>query len=194
MPRIISPSEDQVQHYQDLWNRQENYVLQESSLNKLFGETYPNNEELDDILIKVCSLNDFYSTHIFSPFKVAKHIQRLSIDTSLQSSDPSIVSTIAEVRLAKGKKWNFYSFASKYCSHHRPNGYPIYDRYVDRMLRYFRKADHFFKFQNDDLKDYPSFVGIIGEFQGHYGLWGFNLKEIDRYLWQLGKKHFPRKA
>ena len=30
-----------------------------------------------------------------------------------------------------GKKKNLYSFASKYCSHHNPEAYPIYDSYVD---------------------------------------------------------------
>lgn len=29
---------------------------------------------------------------------------------------------------------NFYSFASKYCSHHNPLDYPIYDIYVDEVL------------------------------------------------------------
>jgi len=37
---------------------------------KLFTETYPENTKMDDVLIKVCSLNDFYSTYIFSPSKL----------------------------------------------------------------------------------------------------------------------------
>lgn len=194
MTNVKKPSVEQVEHYQEVWRRQENYVLQERSLNKLFGTTYPMNNDLDDILIKVCSLNDFYSTNIFSPFKVARHILDLSIDTRLNQLDHTLVSSIAKVRLARRKKWNFYSFASKYCSHHKPDAYPIYDSYVDTMLRYFRKTDRFHRFMNEDLKDYPSFVGIVGEFQSHYGLGGFTLKEIDRYLWLRGKKHFPRKG
>jgi hypothetical protein len=38
---------------------------------------------------------------------------------------------------------NFYSFATKYCSHHKPEMYPIYDSYVDKMLGYFKKRTIF---------------------------------------------------
>ncbi|UTW70364.1 hypothetical protein KHA80_07545 [Anaerobacillus sp. HL2] len=41
------------------------------------------------------------------------------------------------------KKKNFYSFATKYCSHHNPLDYPIYDSYVDEVLRHFRNRDGF---------------------------------------------------
>ena len=35
------------------------------------------NTDMSDILIKVATLNDFYSTHILNIFKVAEHIQKL---------------------------------------------------------------------------------------------------------------------
>lgn len=63
---IVKPTEREVLKYLELWESLENYVLQESSLRKLFSKTYPLNENIDDVLIKVCSLNDFYSTNIFS--------------------------------------------------------------------------------------------------------------------------------
>ena len=65
---INKPSESEIDSYLKKWDSLENYVLQESSLKKLFFHTYPLNIEMDDVLIKVCSLNDFYSTNIFSPF------------------------------------------------------------------------------------------------------------------------------
>ena len=77
---IAKPSKQQVEKYLKRWDSLENYVFQESSLKKLFTKTYPNNTDLDDVLIKVCALNDFYSTNIFSPFTVAKHIVNLKID------------------------------------------------------------------------------------------------------------------
>jgi hypothetical protein len=30
------------------------------------------------------------------------------------------------------------------------------------------------------------------EFSRFYGLEGFTLKEVDKYLWQAGKEYFPR--
>ena len=170
----------------------ENYSLQESALNKLFFQTYPNNTNIDDVLIKVSSLNDFYSTNIFSPFQVAKHIISLNIDARLVAGDVTLVNDIAKVTMDNGTVRNFYSFATKYCSHHMPLEFPIYDSYVDRLLRYFRDTDRFSRFSSDDLKDYEKFKNILIQFTSYYRLEPYNLKEIDKYLWQLGKEKFPR--
>lgn len=38
------------------------------------------------------------------------------------------------------------------------------------------------------------FIGVFSvlkEFRSFYGLEGYNLKEIDKYIWQLGKEYFP---
>jgi len=190
---IIKPSEKEVEKYLALWNDLDNYSLQESSLRKLFTKTYPLNNDLDDILIKVCSLNDFYSTNIFSPFTVAKHILKLQIDNSLASEDLSIVNKIAKVRMNGGNVKNFYSFATKYCSHHKPTIYPIYDSYVEKILVYFRRTDNFYKFSNIDLKTYELFRDILENFRSYYKLEKFDIKQIDKYLWQAGKEYFPKK-
>ena len=174
------------------WDGLENYSLQESALNKLFFQTYPNNTNIDDVLIKVSSLNDFYSTNIFSPFQVAKHIISLNIDARLVAGDVTLVNDIAKVTMDNGTVRNFYSFATKYCSHHMPLEFPIYDSYVDRLLRYFRDTDRFSRFSSDDLKDYEKFKNILIQFTSYYRLEPYNLKEIDKYLWQLGKEKFPR--
>ena len=87
---------------------------------------------------------------------------------------------------------HFYSFASKYCSHHNPEAFPIYDSYVDEVLRYFRDVDGFTTFRTSELKDYSRFKEILLKFRSFYGLEQFTLKEIDKYIWQLGKKYFPK--
>jgi hypothetical protein len=189
---IKKPSEEEVQKYLNKWDKLENYVLQEKALDKLFIKTYPKNENIEDVLIKVCSLNDFYSTNIFSPFKVAKHIVKLGIDNYLENEKINIVNKIASVDVGS-KEINFYSFATKYCSHHKPMIYSIYDYYVEKILCYFRKKDNFFQFRNDELKDYSSFRNVLEEFRKYYKLENYNLKEIDKYLWQLGKENFQRK-
>lgn len=190
---IIKPSENEVKKYLELWNSLENYVLQESSLRKLFSITYPKNVLMDDVLIKVCSLNDFYSTNIFSPFTMAKHIVSLNIDHRLENNDIILVNDIASVQMNGNKKIFFYSFATKYCSHHKPTIYPIYDNYVDKLLMFFKKNDKFFDFNKEDMKNYVSYRNILLKFRSFYNLEMFNLKEIDKYLWQAGKYYFPKK-
>ena len=148
---IIEPTVIEIKKYLNKWDKLENYVLQESSLQKLFNKTYPLNNDMDDVLIKVCSLNDFYSTNIFSPFTIAKHIVELDIDDRLRKGDLELVNEIAIVKVNGNKKINFYSFATKYCSHHKPIVYPIYDSHVEKLLMYFKKTDKFFKFKKEDL-------------------------------------------
>lgn len=190
LPDIEQPSSEQVEYYLQRWDEQENYKLQENALDKLFFETYPTNTDINDILIKASSLNDFYSTNIFSIFNVAKHIHGLKIDSRLASKDLTLVDDIANV-VINGKQLRFYSFASKYCSHHMPENFPIYDSYVEKILKYFKQKDKFYEFMNEDLKTYHKFIDVLNAFQAYYGLQQYNKKDLDRYLWQLGKRYFP---
>lgn len=190
--KIIKPSDIIINEYLKKWDSLETYVLQESSLKKLFSQTYPLNVEMDDVLIKVCSLNDFYNTNIFSPFIVAKHIVSLKIDDRLKNNDLELVNDIAKTKVNENKEINFYSFATKYCSHHKPKVYPIYDSFVEKLLMYFKREDKFYKFKKSDLRNYSDYRNILVEFQKFYGLEKYNLKEIDKYLWQAGKEYFPK--
>lgn len=192
MNSIPRPCKKEVEKYLKQWDSLENYVLQEDALNKLFFKTYPNNDNINDILIKASSLNDFYSTNIFSIFPVAKHIYKLNIDQRLKMRDETLVNDIADVEINGVQKY-FYSFATKYCSHHLPKDYPIYDSYVEKVLMYFKKIEKFDKFVKDDLKDYKRYKQILINFKKYFDIDEYNLKDIDRYLWQLGKEYFPKK-
>lgn len=176
----------EVKKYLSEWNNNEKYVAKENVLDKLFSDYFKDNNILENIFIKCTVLNDFYSTNIFDIYTMAKHILSLNIDDRLQKGDLTLVDDIAKVTIGKNKY--FYSFASKYCSHHKPKEYPIYDSNVVRALKYFRKKKQGFDFNNDDLKKYKEFKEILIKFQKCYGIEEYNLKDLDRYLWQLGKK------
>ncbi|HPV62686.1 MAG TPA: hypothetical protein PLY22_01980, partial [Fervidobacterium sp.] len=94
-------------------------------------------------LVKVSVLNDIYGTNLFNTFAMASHIVELDIDERLQKADDTLVMDIAKMTLPNGQVKSFYSFATKYCSRHKPKDYPLYDSYVDKVLRYFRDVDHF---------------------------------------------------
>ena len=188
------PTIDAVKEMRVKWENLENYQLQEKCLRKLFDVAYPNNNDINEILVKVAVLNDFYSTNIKIPKPLlALHIKNIAdLDIRLKNGDHTVVHEIANnVHKMPNKEENleiyYYSFASKYAHHHNPEAYPIYDRYVSQVLRYFRKKDSFAKFSNADLKNYPEFKKIIETFCQYYGLTQFSLLEIDKYLWLLGK-------
>ncbi|WP_049357578.1 hypothetical protein [Haemophilus parainfluenzae] len=187
------PSVSEVNKYLNEWENLEGYTSQERALNKLFLELLPGNSEITDILLKASCLNDFYSTNIFAIHSVVEHILSVKdLDKRLKSGDINLVSELGNVKIGDNKRY-FYSFATKYCSHHNPIAFPIYDSYVERVLLYFNKVDKFSSFRKEDLKNYRKFKGILLDFQRYYKLERFNLKKIDRYLWLLGKEFFPKK-
>ncbi len=201
-PNIPTPSPEQVTIYLEKWKNLENYTAQESSLNKLFHKTYPENKCMDEVLIKVCALNALYSTNIRYLFQVAQHIVDLEIDERLKKGNRSLVQDITKITITKKikndegrnideteiKPINYYSFATKYCSHHVPEKYSIYDSYVDKMLWHFQKQ--FSDFKRKELKTYERFAEVIEVFRKKYELDKFSLKQIDQYLWMAGKEAF----
>jgi len=191
MPLPSRPTPEVINSHLQTWERLENYRLQEQSLALLFHKLCPQNSILEHVLLKVTALNQFYSTNIFDTYSVAKHIVHLAIDGRLSNKDLTLVNELAKVTI-RNKPKNFYSFASKYCNHHLPDAYPIYDSFVEKMLLHYQKVDKFEVFKKADLKNYSRFVGIITSFQKHYTLEQFSLRQLDVFLWLAGKYCFPK--
>lgn len=170
---IPSPCDSEVEKYLQRWEKDEHYCFQEGSLNLLFHERSPENKHIEDILLKVSTLNDFYSTNIMSTYTMALHIYNLNIDERLKEGDLTLIDDIKKITI-NGKNKTCYSFATKYCSHHKEGVYPIYDRYVDKVLKHFRDKDKFYSFSNDELRNYEQFKQVICEFKKHYNLEKYN--------------------
>jgi hypothetical protein len=192
MPKPPRPSSQLIRRSLCRWEKLKNYKWQEKSLELLFRRFCPRNRKLADVLLKVSALNDFYSTNIFNTYAVAKHIQRCNVDIRLARGEPSLVNDIARLKIKK-REINFYSFATKYCSHHQPVDFPVFDYFVERMLMHYKKKNRFSVFAKADLKDYERLIEVIAEFRMFYGLGRFSLRKIDIFLWLAGKKYFPRK-
>ncbi len=169
------------------------YNDQETSLNLLINN-YNSNNKLENILLKSSVINDFYGTNIFSIYEVAKKIHSITnFDELLLKGDPKLVNKMKEVN-----NHSFYSFSTKYCSFHEPLKYPIYDSNVDNVLWYFKNNKYFnsSSFKNrKSLKDYETFKTILDDFLNEINTTNktnYNYKEIDHYLWLLGKIYFPK--
>lgn len=187
---LIKPSPEEVEKYLKLWEQTDKYIVPEKALLKLFNDTYPLNIDIRDVLTKVTLLNQIYSTNLMNVFAVAKHIVSLDVDMRLMSGDISLIDDIASIPGVKGKQ---YSFATKYCSHHNSSLFPIYDSYVVKVLKEFNKTYKFAKFTEEDLKDYKTFKNILNEFKHHFELGRYSLKQIDQYIWLMGKTKMPNK-
>jgi hypothetical protein len=190
------PTNILIDSYIHKFSMDERYYPADNAIIKLF-KAFPRNILIEDILLKICVLNDMYSTNIFATFTMAKHIQKLGIDKSLKNGDTLIVNKIATGHGIKSTKnnreINFYSFATKYCNWHNQEQYAIYDRFVEKILLAYKQRDNFSDFSQPDLKVFPEFKRIILEFIEFYGLTGHNLKQIDKFLWMYGKEKYPTK-
>lgn len=189
-PHIPRPSCGEVERYLHRWNTTPDLFQPETVLKKLFTETHQKNNSIDDIILKVAALNTVYNTYIYSVYPVAQHILSLKIDERLSTGDETLVNELMRVLYTDGGKIDHYSFATKYCSFHNPDAFPIYDSYVGKILQYYRNQEGFSVFKNTDLKNYPHFKRILSDFCRYFGLGNYTTKELDQYLWQFGKDFF----
>ena len=184
---IPMPCVKEVNYWLDQWKTSltnAKYRAQEAAINLILKQ-YPNNNRIDEVLVKACCINDFYSTSIFSIYPVAAQILKIKdIDKRLKDGDKTLVKDIATCNPPREN----YSFATKYCSHHNPN-FPLFDKYVKGMLVEVNKTHSFASFTQTALHNYETFYNVIQEFIKHFGLTKFTLKEIDIYLWLAGKHY-----
>jgi hypothetical protein len=137
------------------------------------------------VLLKTAELNALSSTNVYAVRPLARHILALRIDDALDRGDLAVVEKLADFSVG-GKHRRIYSFATKYCSWHRPETFPIYDYRVLAALLEIQKDDAFASFGAGDLQQYRRFVEVLGDFRRYFGLEALTFREIDKYLWRLG--------
>lgn len=193
---IPIPSNSEVEKYLKLWNESDIYRLSQKSLNNLF-KTFPLNNNLDEILVKVCTLDVIFSAGVNKWFfDISKNILgynlNYNLDKKFKNNTLDVNHFVEKIKIKRkdGKERKPYSFVSKYCNHHNPNEYPIYDSYVDEVLWFFMKEELYRKRIN--LKNYNIFKETLIKFRSKYKLEKYSLKEIDQYIWLLGKEYFDR--
>jgi hypothetical protein len=122
---------------------------------------------------------------------MAEHIQALDIDEDLERGSPEIVDRIANATFSE-KPRRVYSFATKYCSWHDQQSYPIYDSFVEKVLVEYRNRDAFHDFKKADLRKFRVYKDVLQALQRRYGLERYSFKELDKALWLLGKEYFKK--
>ncbi len=189
-PPIARPSVAEVDRYLEIWRQTTNNEPFDSALKSLF-RVMPHNTDVGEVAVKLAALNGLYATNILAVNQVATHIASLDIDARLAAPevDASLIEDIARVTL-KGKVRRNYSFATKYCSFHRPDLYPIYDRLVRDVLNaLLLQGEAFDTFSRGERwhADYAIWNRSITKFRQHYRLEEFSLRDIDKYLWTVAK-------
>ena len=167
----------------------------EAGLTELFT-AYPQNTTPHHVLLKVTTLNALYSSQIlvYSPTRtdvrdMAEHIcgNGHAIDAALANGLPEVVDEIARPEVTGKRAYQHFSFATKYCSWHRPECYPIWDSRVRAYLLWLQKERSFAKdFKVYGCWKYPAFLELITRFRKQYELDAFSFKQLDKFLYRAG--------
>lgn len=198
---LKKPSKNEMDRIFALWEQEPSfmhYKNEVSALEWLF-KSYPTNTNLNEIIIKVACLDRLYSTNITKSYKIPQVAQKIlesGFDDRVQKGDISLVDDIASLGKAQieeqgGKQ--ILSFASKYCVWHSSVVYGkdvfvIIDSIVKTKLKEFNENYNFApRFSKKDLKDYKKYKEILEKFREFFGLKECSFRDIDRYLWRLGK-------
>ncbi len=146
----------------------------------------------DGIAAVSALINTLYSTHIdasdfaaltYGIFKIRELKNRLN------AGDITLVSEIAGLlKTDDEKKKGYISFASKFCAFHNEAKFPIYDRISREMLAKINKTQSFTERFNKDKIPYEKYVKIYNSFIKKFGLEELTYREVDKYLWSVGKE------
>jgi hypothetical protein len=170
----------------------------EDALTDLFAK-YPSNASEAQVLLKVITLNDLYSTQIPTRapdrpnvFDLAERIPSLKLDQAFKDGSLEIVNVISTAQFPGKRHINRFSFATKYASWHRQDLYPMWDRNVQKYLTCLRDLhrDDWNKFSGGFRLSpdwgYPEFHAMMARLRDHYGLKVVPFKDLDKFLWLHG--------
>lgn len=181
------------------------YTKQEEILCNLFRK-YPENTNFEEVVYKITILDSFYSTNLrfndktltadkdskSGVIEVANIILGIKdFDKRVKRGKIDLVDQIVNTAKQDKNMKSVYSFATKYCSFHNPKDYPICDNFVKEELKYYRnQKESNFDFRNDELEIYGKFVDVMNKFQKNFNLNKYSFKQIDQYLWLVGKRRY----
>jgi hypothetical protein len=185
---LEDPSPETILKYEYVFNSDEKLSATDRAVSKVF-QLFPKNEKLDEVLLKVAILNSLYSTSIYALTDMAIHICVQKIDSQLDNRSLDVVERISQFNIG-GKVRRNYSFATKYCSWHAPDFYPIFDGFVGRILWAYQTRDRYADFRREEMVQYEVYKTIHNSFRQHYGLMDFTPKQVDKFLWLHGKQLF----
>jgi hypothetical protein len=148
---------------------------------------------LADVLAKVSIIKTLYATPLYDVFSMANHVIKIEgFDYMLRYGDKEVVNRVRSghgIRVNKiGKEIDFYSFATKYCSFHNPNVYPIYDNLVvDLLLALNQHYGWNAKRYKSELLNYSVYVNIIDKCLQSLVLTNISYKMADKGFWVFAK-------
>jgi len=176
----------------------ESYSIEEGNelnekLLKLF-QTFNNDQNKFNVLIKVAALNKIYSTAITNINPVVEQIIKISNSESKPKTITEYVEFVDKISKVKwtndkGKSFerNNLSFSSKYV--HFLSGFktPIYDSYIWIIIKGYLGQKNNKKISFKTPNDFKEFYSTFVKFKKDLDFENYSNYEIDKFLWQYGR-------
>lgn len=181
MPSSQLLNDSQIAAAARLYVKLPSWKLYDETLKSL-NEKYPA-FDLPATLLKVTTINQFYSTSLYAVMRMAEHITEVMPD-SASYDDPDLVKKLGDLPVATDSetKRNFRSFASKFAHFFiSQERFPILDKYSEKMVAY-----HLGRIPSKDpAHPYRAFFQNVEALKDQNQL-KCTLAELDRYLWLAG--------
>lgn len=192
--QVLEPNAERVQEAVARFE-QENGT-EERALRGLFS-FLPRNDDPAHVLLKVCAVNSIYSTHVLAIRDLVSHVSEISgeLDPLIAIGDLHAFDLLERFELKREERehiFHLYSFASKYLSWHRPETYPIYDRYAWAYIQRLSKQSNM-PWRDEDLWPYSKFRAGIDKISQTFGVSQFSYKQLDAFFFLEGEKLFAKK-
>ncbi|WP_310381605.1 hypothetical protein [Flavobacterium sp.] len=191
--KLKNPTKEFIDEILKQYSVEDGYELDKNLL-KLF-KTFNDDKNKFNVLIKVASLNKIYSTAIVNINPVVDQINK----TSISESNPktiteyiTFVDKIAKVNWTNGKgkcfERNNLSFSTKYVHFLSDFETPIYDSYIWIIINGYLGQKNNEKISFENPNNFKEFYATFEKFKTDLGLESYSNYDIDKFLWQYGKK------
>jgi hypothetical protein len=193
--RLETPTVALVQKYVSIYRGEPDSVASDNALDLLIT-TFPRNDKLEEVFLKVAAVNQIYrggiqkesNSRVDPIYQVAKRISELDADVKLEQGSLELATEMAYGKI-QGVK-NRYVFATKYCHWHRPDIYSISDGNATELIWRYQQQERFargkagFPKKGDVESNYRVYKEVIDQFVNNYNLNGISYRELDKFLWR----------
>lgn len=179
--------------------------IPEEAINDLCTIKYKSQTDINGVIAKISIINQIYSTRVknIDTYWLAKHItnngEKLEECIASKDLDSRItaVSIIADSKKSSDERIsqmnNHYSFATKYCSFHKPEKFPIYDSYISAVVK--ANADKGICGKVTNITSFNSYGKLCESLEQLRECFEKTLKKIsvkmfDQFLWLYFKEKF----
>ena len=161
------------------------FVTKSKQLYEIFQKQVPGNSKRHDVLFKVAALCGLYEDLHINAERMTDHILSIkNFDIRLAKGVMSLVDDIAKY---SDKSYFAVYFARMYCGYHRPDLYPMGDRYIEYAMMNYAWLMKMPQPYYSELKRYGVFKRFFQALIAHCELEHLPQDDILHFLYFVGK-------